>query len=72
MLGAFISKSKAREEKGEQRTNLSNSNGWSPTFFFIDEGKTNGSGRIDIWVEESRGEFTCGGTNWDELGGTGW
>ena len=37
--------------------NLLNGNGRSPSFFFVQNGQTNGTGRIHIGVKEGRHEF---------------
>jgi hypothetical protein len=37
--------------------NLLDGNGGLPGFLFVEDRQANGARRVDVWVEERRGEF---------------
>jgi hypothetical protein len=46
------------EERLDTEQNLPDGDGGLPAFFLVQDGQADGAGRVDVWVEERRGEFT--------------
>jgi len=48
------------EIDGGECSNLFDSDGWLPGFLLVKDGKTNGTGGVDVRVEKWRGELAWG------------
>jgi hypothetical protein len=46
------------EERLDAEQNLPDGDGGLPAFLLVQDRQADGAGRVDVWVEERRGEFT--------------